>query len=127
MGGRRDPPRNLRIVSLACQRHTDPALFSCGDIVTQHINKASTRSWRKQLGQGMTEYIIVVALVAIAAIAVYQLFGQVIRSQTAAMAKELAGEDGSEQSRAAQAAAESAAAQTASKTLKSFTGNAGAQ
>lgn len=75
----------------------------------------------------MTEYIIVVALVAIAAIAVYQLFGQVIRSQTAAMAKELAGEDGSEQSRAAQAAAESAAAQTASKTLKSFTGNAGAQ
>lgn len=56
-----------------------------------------------------------------------QLFGQVIRSQTAAMAKELAGEDGSEQSRAAQAAAESAAAQTASKTLKSFTGNAGAQ
>lgn len=75
----------------------------------------------------MTEYIIVVALVAIAAIAVYQLFGQVIRSQTAAMAKELAGEDGSEQSRAAQAAAESAAAQTASKTLKSFTGNAGVQ
>src|SRR5690625_4989971 len=44
-----------------------------------------------------------------------------------AMARELAGEDGSEQSRAAQAAAESAAAQTASKTLKSFTGNAGAQ
>lgn len=82
---------------------------------------------RRQFGQGMTEYIIVVALVAIAAIAVYQLFGQVIRSQTAAMAKELAGEDGSEQSQAAQNAAESAAAQTASKTLKSFTGNAGAQ
>ena len=75
----------------------------------------------------LTEYIVVVALVAIAAIAVYQLFGQVIRSQTAAMAKELAGEDGSEQSRTAQAAAESAAAQTATKTLKSFTGNAGAQ
>lgn len=94
--------------------------------MTQH-NKARLGSVRKQRGQGMTEYIIVVALVAIAAIAVYQLFGQVIRSQTAAMAKELAGEDGSEQSRAAQAAAESAAAQTASKTLKSFTGNAGAQ
>lgn len=79
-----------------------------------------------QRGQGMTEYVIVVALVAVAAIAVYQLFGQVVRSQTAAMAMELAGEDGSEQSRAAQAAAESAAAQTAAKTLKSFTGNAGA-
>ena len=79
-----------------------------------------------QRGQGMTEYVIVVALVAVAAIAVYQLFGRVVRSQTAAMAMELAGEDGSEQSRAAQAAAESAAAQTAAKTLKSFTGNAGA-
>lgn len=81
---------------------------------------------KKQAGQGMTEYIIVVALVAVAAIAVYQIFGQVIRAQTAAMAKELAGEDGSEQSRAAQTAAEAAAAQTAAKTLKSFTGNAGA-
>lgn len=95
--------------------------------MTQHTQNARSNSLRRQRGQGMTEYIIVVALVAIAAIAVYQLFGQVIRSQTAAMAKELAGEDGSEQSRAAQAAAESAAAQTASKTLKSFTGNAGAQ
>ena len=80
----------------------------------------------RQRGQGMTEYIIVVALVAVAAIAVYQLFGQVIRSQTAAMARELAGEDGTEQSRAAQSAAETAAAQAAAKSLKSFTGNAGA-
>lgn len=79
-----------------------------------------------QRGQGMVEYVIVVALVAVAAIAVYQLFGQVIRSQTAAMAMELAGEDGSEQSRAAQSAAQASAAQTAAKTLKSFTGNAGA-
>lgn len=80
----------------------------------------------RQRGQAMVEYVVVVALVAVAAIAVYQLFGQVIRSQTAAMAREIAGEDGSEQSRAAQAAADSAAAQTAAKTLKSFTGNAAA-
>ena len=79
-----------------------------------------------QRGQAMVEYIIVVALVAVAAIAVYQLFGQVIRAQTAAMAREIAGEDGSEQSRIAQSAAESAAAQTAAKSLKSFTGNAAA-
>ena len=77
-----------------------------------------------QSGQGMTEYIVVVALVAVAAIAVYQLFGQVVRSQTAAMARELAGEDGSEQSRAAQAAADSASSQTAVRSLRSFTGNA---
>lgn len=84
------------------------------------------KSLRKQRGQGMTEYIIIVALVAVAAIAVYQLFGQVIRSQTAAMAKELAGEDGTAESQVAQQAAESAAAQTAAKSLKSFTGNASA-
>ena len=83
------------------------------------------KAYPRQRGQGMTEYIIIVALVAVAAIAVYQTFGQVVRSQTAAMAKELAGEDGSEQSRMAQSAAESAAAQTAAKSLKSFTGNAG--
>ena len=40
----------------------------------------------RERGQGMTEYIIIVALVAVAAIAVYQTFGQVIRAQTAAMA-----------------------------------------
>lgn len=79
-----------------------------------------------QRGQAMVEYVIVVALVAVAAIAVYQLFGQVIRAQTAAMAREIAGEDGSEQSRIAQSAAESAAAQAAAKSLKSFTGNAAA-
>lgn len=95
--------------------------------MTQHTQNARSKGLRRQRGQAMVEYLIVVALVAVAAIAVYQLFGQVIRSQTAAMAKELAGEDGSEQSRAAQTAAESAAAQTASKTLKSFTGNAGVQ
>jgi len=84
------------------------------------------RNENRQRGQGMTEYIIVVALVAVAAIAVYQFFGQVIRSQTAAMARELAGEDGTEQSAIAQAAADAAASQTAARSLKSFTGNAAA-
>ncbi|MCX5590881.1 hypothetical protein [Alcaligenes endophyticus] len=78
----------------------------------------------RQAGQGMVEYLVIVALVAVAAIAVYQSFGQVIRSQTAAMAKELAGEDGSEQSQAASTAAQAAASQTQSKGLKAFTGNA---
>ena len=79
---------------------------------------------QRQRGQGMTEYIIVVALIAVAAIAVYQLFGQVVRSQTAAMARELAGEDGSAQTRAAAAAVKKAAGQVSTRTLKSFTGNA---
>ncbi len=81
---------------------------------------------KAQRGQGMTEYIIVVALVAISAIAVFQLFGQTLRSQTAAIARELAGEDGAAESQAARNAAEQAAGQTAAKSLKSFTGNADA-
>jgi len=81
------------------------------------------RQKTRQRGQAMTEYLIIVALVAVAEIAVYQLFGQVIRSQTAAMAKELAGEDGSAQTRAAQSAAQSAAEQAAAaRGLKTFTG-----
>lgn len=87
---------------------------------------ASQRLVRRQRGQGMTEYIIIVALIAVAAIAVYQLFGQVVRSQTAAMARELAGEDGSAESQAAQQAAGRAAAQTATRSLRDFTGNAAA-
>ena len=45
----------------------------------------------KQLGQGMTEYIIIVALVAVAAIAVYNLFGDTVRGQVGDMAAELGG------------------------------------
>ena len=80
----------------------------------------------RQSGQGMTEYIIIVALVAVAAIGVYQYFGQVMRSQTAAVAKELAGEDGTAQTKAAKSAAQGASAQTKAKSLKGFTGNASA-
>lgn len=79
---------------------------------------------QRQAGQGMTEYIVIVALVAIAAIAVYQHFGQVVRAQTAAMARELAGEDGSAQTRAAATAVKKAAGQVSTRTLKSFAGNA---
>src|SRR5438067_1776691 len=64
---------------------------------------------RFQHGQGMTEYIIIVALIAIAAIAVYQYFGNTVRNQTAAVANELAGNDGTAAKTAAQAAATTAA------------------
>jgi Flp pilus assembly pilin Flp len=48
---------------------------------------------RAQRGQGMTEYLIVVALIAVGAIGVYTLFGQTIRNQTAGLALEVAGRD----------------------------------
>lgn len=53
----------------------------------------------RQLGQGMTEYIIVVALVAIAAIGVYTAFGKTLRGQMAVTAQALAG-NGAGQARA---------------------------
>ncbi len=48
--------------------------------------------FRNQSGQGMTEYIIIVALIAYAAIAAFSYFGQTVRTQTAAMSDSLAGE-----------------------------------
>jgi type IV pilus assembly protein PilA len=67
----------------------------------------------KQHGQGMTEYIVIVALIAVAAIAIYQLFGATIRNQTAAIAMEVAGQDGS--AAITQAGTAATKAQTAAK------------
>ncbi|PCJ30710.1 MAG: hypothetical protein COA90_08400 [Gammaproteobacteria bacterium] len=48
----------------------------------------------KQLGQGMTEYIIIVALIAIVAITVFNIFGDTVRGQVGNMAAELGGGTG---------------------------------
>ncbi|ADO73649.1 hypothetical protein [Stigmatella aurantiaca] len=56
--------------------------------------KAMTRKqFRKARGQGMTEYIIIVALIAIAAIGVITLFGDNVRKLFGASASALAGND----------------------------------
>ncbi len=52
-------------------------------------------SRRIQLGQGMSEYIIITALIAVAGIGIFAAFGDTISSQAAAMAREMAGQDGS--------------------------------
>ncbi|SDC22232.1 Flp family type IVb pilin [Acinetobacter boissieri] len=44
-------------------------------------------------GQGMTEYIIIVALIAVAAIGVFRYFGNTARAQVAVAAAELGGQD----------------------------------
>lgn len=74
----------------------------------------------KQRGQGMTEYIVIVALVAVAAIAVYQSFGRVIRAQTAAIASELAGESSSTAMSNASKAAKETSSQLRNKSLKNY-------
>ncbi|RZL40562.1 MAG: hypothetical protein EOP35_00540 [Rubrivivax sp.] len=73
----------------------------------------------------MTEYIIIVALIAIAAIAVYQYFGNTVRNQTAAIAMELSGDNGTDAKDAAKAAAANAATEANTKrNLDTYTGNA---
>ncbi|MFA7506250.1 MAG: pilus assembly protein [Burkholderiaceae bacterium] len=44
-------------------------------------------------GQGMTEYVVIVALIAVAAIGTYTLLGQTLRNQTAGLAMEVSGQD----------------------------------
>ena len=44
-------------------------------------------------GQGMTEYLIILGLIAIAAITVFTLYGSTLRSTVAGMAQELSGND----------------------------------
>lgn len=70
---------------------------------------ARLQSVRQQLGQGMTEYIIIVALISVAAIGVYSAFGQTIRNQTAGLAKEISGQNASTEITASQTSATKAA------------------
>ncbi len=51
---------------------------------------------KKQRGQGMSEYIILTALLAIAGIGAFSALGDTISSQAALMATEIAGQDGSD-------------------------------
>lgn len=62
----------------------------------------------RQQGQGMTEYIIVLALVAIAAIGVYSFLGKSVRNQVAGVAQEISGRSASAELSAAQDAAQQA-------------------
>jgi type IV pilus assembly protein PilA len=76
---------------------------------------------RRQLGQGMTEYIIIVALIAVAAIAAFQYFGQTIRAQTSGIANEVSGQSASTAITAAKAAAVKANGEQVKKGLDNYT------
>jgi pilus assembly protein Flp/PilA len=47
----------------------------------------------KQLGQGMTEYIIIVALIAIAGIGAFTFFGDGLKQTIGSVTEELTGKD----------------------------------
>ena len=82
------------------------------------MSKFSAKS--SQLGQGITEYIIIVALIAVAAIGVYSFFGQAIRSQMAGMTNEIAGVNASANQSSAKAAASGATGQNTKKGLGDY-------
>ena len=62
----------------------------------------------KQTGQGMTEYIVILALVVVSAIGVYSLLGKTVRNQVAGVAKEIAGQSSSQELNEAKGAAQEA-------------------
>jgi Flp pilus assembly pilin Flp len=87
---------------------------------TNKLRKALT-SGARQLGQGMTEYIIIVALIAIAAIAAAAFFGGTVRSQIGGMAQELSGQTASDSIDNARAAANDAKSEHKNKGLSDYT------
>jgi Tfp pilus assembly major pilin PilA len=79
---------------------------------------------KRVLGQGMTEYIIIVALIAISAIGVFTFFGDTARNQVAGMAMELSGQQATNEIAAAGADATAATQQgVADKSLDSYDSN----
>jgi Flp pilus assembly pilin Flp len=92
--------------------------------------KQRLQSKKASLGQGMTEYIIIVALIAIAAIGVFNYFGKTVRNQGAAMAQGLAGEDTkstTDSKNAGTAAAGATAISNQNQSLKTFGSESGSK
>lgn len=79
------------------------------------MTKQTRKSLRKNRGQGMTEYIIIVALIAIAAIGVITLFGDNIRRLFGMSADALGGD-----ANIAQRNTTKASAAVTDKTMKNF-------
>lgn len=88
------------------------------------MKKFAVRNLLRQRGQGMTEYIIIVALIAVAAIGVYQAFGKVVRGTTAVAASSLSGDATTKgRTAATNGANEGGEAADKNKTMKNFEDN----
>lgn len=74
-----------------------------------------------EAGQGMTEYLIITALIAVAAIGVFAYFGQTIRDQISGLAEQVSGQSSTGQVSASQTAAGKAVTSaTAQKNLSNY-------
>ncbi|HWK73716.1 MAG TPA: hypothetical protein VNQ81_05560 [Povalibacter sp.] len=78
-------------------------------------NRTTGRSGnaRRQLGQGMSEYIIITALVAVAGIGLFAAFGDTLQSQMASMSMEMSGQSGATDIQNAQRSATTAQTRSA--------------
>ncbi len=85
------------------------------------FDSSRPRTCNRQTGQGMSEYLIITALIAIAGIGVVGFFGDAISNQMASMSQEIAGQDGSASTTSAQTAGTNAKSKAStSKTLANF-------
>lgn len=75
------------------------------------------KRFMKQIGQGMTEYIIIIALIAIAAIGAFTFFGDGLKSTVGVVTEELTGTD----SAAVQVDASTSEASATSRDMSDFT------
>lgn len=86
----------------------------------KHSRKLDSKKIR---GQGMSEYLIIVGLLAVAGIAVMGFMGGTIRNQVAGMAQELGGQEGAtEISNAGDAADEATTAADEETSLGNYDG-----
>jgi len=74
---------------------------------------------RNRKGQGLTEYIIIVALVAVAGIGIVNIFGNQLRNQFYTIVKAMSGS----QTGAVESLAESAKTETNKKNLSTYAGS----
>lgn len=86
-----------------------------------YVSRMKKTPSRRITGQGMTEYIIVVALVALTAVVAVGAFGDTIQAQFSAMSSKLVGESGDAALGAGRTAAAAAKTEAGAKdTLKSY-------
>ena len=87
----------------------------------KHVKNTPFVGKIRQAGQGMSEYLIIVALIAVAAIGVVGFMGDKVSNQMASMAMEISGDDGTNATKQANTQAKAAEAKAKTgKTMANF-------
>ncbi|MCG8535402.1 MAG: hypothetical protein MI808_09935 [Pseudomonadales bacterium] len=84
----------------------------------------SRKTSKKITGQGMSEYMVIVGLLAVAGIAVMGLMGNVVRENVGGFANELAGQDGTGNQTQASTEAGKVTTAATNRDLGDYAGNA---